>query len=125
MTWPSGLTHLHKVLQQFRSFRGEEALRVELDAVERPGAMADPHDFVFVGPGRDDEIGVLEGFPPDDQAVIAGRLEGIGKTPENPLAIVMDRRSLTMHDPIIANDFAAKYVAATLVPEANAQDRRF
>ncbi len=52
---------------------------MELDSVDRVVVVADSHDFCGVvgvaGPGRD-EFG-LEGFFGDDEAVVAGRLEGV------------------------------------------------
>src|SRR5262245_5018347 len=56
----SNYLHLYESLQEFRPFNREKALRVKLDAVKPPGAVADTHDFIFVGPGGHNKIGVSE-----------------------------------------------------------------
>ena len=56
---PVSAGHVQEVPQQFRPFEGQETLGVELHAVQRPGAVAHAHDLAFVGPGADDEVGVV------------------------------------------------------------------
>ena len=96
---------------------------MELDAVQRPGAMPHAHDFAFVGPGADDEIGIVERLAADNEAVIARRLERIGQAAKNTLVIVMNGRSLAVHDAFVAHHFAAENVADALMSQANAEDR--
>src|SRR5216684_7525900 len=113
-------SHLNKLLEQLGAFEGEEALRVELHSVERPGAMADAHDFVFVGPGGDHKIGVRERLAANHQTVIARGLEGIGKPLKYPLAVVMNPGSLAVHHPVIADHLASEHMADALVSQAHA-----
>src|SRR5262249_5113754 len=90
--------HPHEVREQLGAFERQEALRVELHAVQRPLAVADAHDLALVGPGADDEVGVGERLALDDQAVVARRLERVGQPREDPLVVVVDRRRLAVHD---------------------------
>src|SRR5665213_1172689 len=86
--------------------------------------MAYTHDLVFIGPGAHDEIGIVERFAFDDEAVIARGLEWIGHTAEHALAVVMNGRSLAVHHSRVTHHLAAKNVADALVAETDAQDRR-
>src|SRR5207244_893992 len=66
------LSQLDKVAEQKRAFEGEEALGVELNAVQRPGPVSYSHDLALGGPGGDQEVGVGERLAFDHQAVVAG-----------------------------------------------------
>src|SRR5205823_13328605 len=96
--------------------------RMELNAMERPGTVPDAHDLVFVSPGADDKIGIVESLPADHQAMIARGLEGIGQPCKDALAVVMNPGGLAVHDTIIADDFAAKDVSDALMPQTDAQN---
>ncbi len=118
------LLHFHEVFEQLRPLRRQEALRVELDAVQRPDAVTHPHDLALVRPGADLEIGVVERLALDDEAVVARRLERVGQAAEDALTVVVDRRGLAVHDADVAHHLAAEDVADALVAETDAQDRR-
>src|SRR3954452_19041231 len=47
VTGADGL-EVEEVAEQLRALGGEEALGVELDAVQRPGAVADAHDLALL-----------------------------------------------------------------------------
>ena len=87
---PRMCCHFQEVLQQLRPLYRQEAFRMELNAVERPMFVADSHDFVFIGPGGDEEIGILKRLSANDQAVIASRFKRIGHALKDAFAIVMD-----------------------------------
>src|SRR5205823_4367823 len=87
-----------EVPEKLRPRLGQETLGMILDALERVGRVADAHDLVLVGLGHDDEI-IGEGAWPDDQAVVAGRLERVRQAPVDALAVVVDHRGLAVHDP--------------------------
>src|SRR5438128_8706789 len=95
---------------------------MELDPVERPGAMSDSHDFTLVGPGADDEVGMMESFAADHQAVVAGGLEWIGKPLEDSLAVVVNPRGLAVHDAVIADDLATEHVPDALMTQTDTQN---
>ena len=73
--------------------------------MERPGAVPDPHDLIFIRPGADDKIGVFERFTTDDETVIARGLERIGQPFEDTLAVMMNPRSLAVHEWAKQNDY--------------------
>ena len=52
---------------------------MKLDAVQGPALVANPHDLIFIRPCRHLEIGVGECVPPNDEAVVARRFEGVGQ----------------------------------------------
>ena len=56
--------------------------------------------------------------------MIARRLERIGKTAEDALTVVMNRRSLTVHHACVAHYLAAEDVTDALMAETDAKDRR-
>ena len=68
---------------------GEEAFGVELDAFERPGFVADAHDFFLIGPTADLVFG---GRVPlwMMRAVVAGGGEGVGHAGVEGFAVVVD-----------------------------------
>ena len=81
---------VEEIAQKFRPFHSQETFRMKLDAVQRPGSMSYTHDLAFRRPGRDREIGVAKSFAPNDEAMVARRLEWIGQPAKNPLVVVMD-----------------------------------
>src|SRR5262249_38808101 len=119
----SSRADLQEIAQQLRPLERQEALGVELHAVQRKGAVPHPHDLVLVGPGRDDEVGIAERVALDDEAVVAGRLERVGKAGKDALVIVMDQRSLAVHDAVVTHDLAAERVADALMAQADAERR--
>src|SRR5207244_657558 len=108
-----------KILQKPRSLHGQKALRMKLHAMQRPTPMPHAHDLVFVGPGRDHEIGVRERFAADHQTMVARGLKGIGQTLKDTLTVMMNERSFAVHHAIIAHHLAAEDMADALMPEAN------
>src|SRR6266852_4801525 len=56
------MAKIHEVLQQLRPLQRQKTLRMKLHAVQRPGSMPNAHDLAFLGPGADDEIGMVERF---------------------------------------------------------------
>src|SRR5687768_16076812 len=96
---------------------------MELNAMKRPGPVADAHDFAFVGPCSNREIGVVKGVAANYQTVVACRLERIGQALKNALAVVVNERSLAVHDAVVAHDFAAEDITDALMAETYTQER--
>ncbi len=109
-----------EVGQQFGAVEGEEGFGVELDAVEGPGFVAEGHDFFFVGPGGDDEV-IGEGAGADDEAVVAGGVEGVGESGEDAGVVVVDGGDFAVHEAPVAFDDGAEGVADALVAQADAE----
>jgi hypothetical protein len=82
---------LQEVPEQLNSFKREEALRVILHSLERIALVPYTHDFILIGPGDDFEI-FRQCAGLDDQAVIAGRFEGIGDSSVDTLGRYPVRR---------------------------------
>src|ERR1051326_41870 len=57
----------------------------------------------------------------DDQRMIPSRVERLWHAGEDFLVVVMNGRSLSMHEPVGANDFAAENMADALMTEANSE----
>ena len=90
-----------EIRKQERSVHGEEALGVELHAVERRIASARPapaqaHDLVLGRPRVDLEL-VAQRRPVDDQRVVSRRGERIGERLEDAASVVVDLRGLPVH----------------------------
>ena len=66
-----------------------DALRMELDAVDRQARVAKPLDGAVGGAGGDDQR-VRQAVRRQRQAVIAGRLEGRGQAGEDAAAVMRD-----------------------------------
>jgi hypothetical protein len=97
---------------------------VELHAVEGPGFVADAHDFVFLGPSGDFEVGG-DGSGADDEAVVAGGVEGVGQAGEDALVVVEDGGDFAVHEAPVAFHGAAPGEADALVAEADAEGGEF
>ena len=95
---------------------------MELDAVDRKFAMAQAHDFLLLGP-RGDFENRGKCLPLHEERMVARGLEGRRQPGEDSGAVVMDRRGLSVHEPIRAHDVTAVHVADTLVAEAHAEQR--
>ena len=63
---------------------------MKLDSLYQVLLVTEAHDFPFRRLGRDLEAGG-DGLPLDDEAVIAGRLEGIRETLEQGAAVMLDQ----------------------------------
>ena len=82
--------------------------------------VAQPHDLALGRARVDDEAG-RHGVGPDDERVVARRLERARQPREDPVVVVQDRRGLAVHQPPGAHDLAAEHLADGLVPEADAE----
>src|SRR5205823_2704839 len=81
------------------------------------------HDLVVVGPGGDLVFRRQRAIA-DDQAVIAGRREGVGHAGVDRAAVVVDLIGLAVHEPGGALDDGAGGETDALVPEAHAEHRQ-
>ena len=83
---------------------------MKLHPVQRPPLVPDAHDLALLGPRRDDEVGVVERLPPDDQRVALLYYTGDGRAKieqrqklaeelggSNALRIRMHRIRATLH----------------------------
>ncbi len=99
---------------------GQDALRVELHAVDRQGAVRQAHDQAVAGLRRDGEVGRAI-VPLDDQRVIARGLEGAVDAAKHRLAAMLDLRHLAVHRQGRARDRAAEGLPDGLQAEADAE----
>src|SRR5262245_57853979 len=113
-----------EIAKDLWSLGRQEALRMELDAVQRPLPVPNAHDLSLLGPGGDLEVRVVECVLLDHEAMVARRFERAREPGEHALTVVVDRRHLAVHDPPIADHFAPERVADALVSEADAEDWR-
>src|SRR6185437_5111592 len=112
---------VEEIRQQLLAGQGEDALGVELYALNGELAVADRHDGVVGGAGGD-----LEAFGHrgriNDQRVVAGGGEGLGQAAEDGLAVVLDHAGLAVHQHLGADDAGAKGLTDALMAEADAED---
>ncbi len=94
---------------------------MELHALHGQGAVAQPHDFAVVGPGRHFKAGG-QGFAAHGKRMVAGGPKRIGQAAKHPGVVVMHLRNLAVHQLLGMHHFAAKSLADGLMPEAHAQD---
>jgi len=80
-----------EVAQQVGAFFGEEAFGMELDTVNGILAVSEPHDLeglAGIFDPRSDFKAFRDGFARNNQAVVAGGLEGIWESFEDALTCV-------------------------------------
>ena len=112
---------LEEVPQQVVAARGQDRLRVELHALDGQLTVAEPHDDAVVGLGRDLEAR-RHRRPVDDEAVVAGGLEGLREPGEHAGVVVPDERRLAVHHLRGTHDVAAVDLTDALVPQAHPED---
>ena len=113
-----------EILQELLAGFGEDGFGVELDAFDFVATMTEAHDDAVVGFGSDGEF-ARQGFSFDNQRVITGGGERVGKFAENAFAVVMDLAGLAVEKLRGTNDFPAEGGADGLVAEANPEDGKF
>src|SRR5262245_26453455 len=96
---------------------------MELNAVKRPRFVPHAHDFVFIGPRRNYEIRMFPRIALNHQTMVASRLRWVRKPAKDALVVVINTRGLSVHDAVVADDMAAKYMSEGRMSQANAQDR--
>ena len=99
-------------------FRGD-ALRVELQPVNRTRDMPQPHNLAVLCPSIGDK-GLGQALALHREAVVARGVKGRTETREKPRIVMMYRRDLAMHDVFGADDPAAKSLADRLLPQTYA-----
>jgi hypothetical protein len=114
---------VEEVLQQSVTVLARDALGVELHPVERIGPVLHSHDEAVVGRRRDLEVGG-QGLAPDDQRMVARRLESRVEAAEQALAGVVDAARLAVHQRRRADHVATHRLTHRLVTEADSQHRR-
>src|SRR4051794_18125921 len=95
---------------------------MKLHALQWISLVPDAHDLALVGPRHDLEL-LGQGVRLDHQAMVARGLERVGEIAIDALAIMVNPRRLSMHDPLGTHDPRAEGMADALVPKANAQER--
>ena len=85
-----------EVAQQVLAHRGQERLGVKLHALDRQALVAQSHDLLVPGLGRDFQA-VGQAVARHHQRVVAGGLEGVGQPGEQPSLVVEDARGLAVH----------------------------
>ena len=111
-----------EVLQQPLTLGSQNALGVELDAVDRELPVAQPHDLAFRR-ARVDFQAVRHAVGPYHQRVVTRRLKGIRQPGEHSIRPVEDGRGLAVHQTPGAHHLPAEHLADGLVPQAHAQQR--
>src|SRR5438045_898722 len=94
-----------------------------LHALQGPGFVSYPHDFILIGPTAD-LIVLRQRALLDDQAVIARGGEGVGHSLINRAAVVVDLIGLAVHQSFRADDFGATDESDALMAQAHAQERQ-
>ncbi len=123
-----GRFHAEEVADHLAAAFGEDAFRMELDAFDGQGAMAQAHDdglAVFAsGTGGDFEL-IRQAFFADDERVIARASEGRRQAGEDALAVVFDGTGFAVHELGGADDLATEGCSDGLMAEADAEDGNF
>src|SRR2546423_12382626 len=96
---------------------------MELDAVDREFAVLQSHDLAFGCFGSDFEVG-WQLFTPNDQRMVTRCVKRVWKIFEDASAMMLHRRSFSMHQTRRGNDLAAEDRANALMAETNAENRR-
>ncbi len=68
------------------------------------------------------KIGVGPRFLLSDQRMVPRCVERVTHSGKQPFAVVVNRRNLAVHDPVVANHIAAEGVADALVPQTHAEN---
>src|ERR687889_256925 len=108
-----------EVLQEVVTASGQDALGVELDALDGVLAVPDAHDRTVFGAAGDEEA-VRDRSRFDHERMVAGRLEALGKALVDPCAVVHYPRRLAV-DGLAAHYLGAESLPDGLVAEADAQ----
>src|SRR5205807_4312842 len=111
-----------EVGQQDLPVLGQDRFGMELNALDGPPAVAQPHHLPVVGARRDLEL-FRHRVGEDGQRVVPGGAERRGDAPEHAAAVVLDRGRLAVHLPPGARDRGAEGLADRLMAEADAEDR--
>src|ERR1700733_3956073 len=101
--------------------RGQDRLGVDLDALDRAGAVADGHRDA-VSARRDRQFRRQRGLV-DDERVVAGRLEGVRQARQDAVAVVRHRVRLAVHRAWRLDHPGAERGADRLVTQADAEQR--
>jgi len=97
---------------------------MELDAPDGKLFVAQAHNLAF-GPGFGGDLERLrQRVAFDEKRVITGGRERVGHAFKQIAAIVINRRSLAVHETLGTHHFAAENVAHALVAEANPEGGR-
>lgn len=97
---------------------------MKLHALEIPFAVTDPHNLTAGAAGSDVKLG-RERRRVNHQRVIAGHRQGIIQPLKHPFAVMLDKRGFAMHHLGRPHDSRAKRLGDRLMPETDAQQRRF
>ncbi len=101
---------------------GEDRFGMELDPPERKGAVTESHDFAF-GCLCGDFQAVGQTLTAYEQAVVSGRLEGIGKPLKEILGVMKDRGGLPVHQTSCTDNFTTINITHALVTQADSENR--
>src|SRR5438477_11013480 len=96
---------------------------MELHAKDGILGVPDAHDLAFVGLGGNLKES-WQSVALNHEGMVAGRKEWIRHAGKKIFAIVLNRRSLPMHHPVIHHHLGPKSVPDALMPQANSQERQ-
>src|ERR1019366_6529599 len=111
-----------KIAHQDRALGRQHALGMELHALDRQRSVAHSHYLAFRR-ARGDLQHCRNARRVGNQGMIAAGLEFLRHTAEESLAVMRDRRGLTVHQPAGAHHFAAEYFDQGLVTQAYTEYR--
>src|SRR5258708_6766934 len=115
---------LEKVTKDSTAFAGQNRFGMKLDAVNRPGAVPQPHDGAIFTRARGHLQVAGETVVSDHQRVVPRREKGRGQTAEDATAVMLDGRRLAVHRHRRTNDRAATDGTKRLMTKADTEDRR-
>ena len=113
---------VRKIAQKLETVRRQDGFRMELDAHPRAVVVAQRHNLPFRTAGSDGEPGIrfiLLGL--DHQGMVAAHGHGIGKSCEQPGAVVDNVRTLSVHHVRSAGNLRPGKITQKLVAQAYAQ----
>src|SRR5579859_1161127 len=109
-----------KIAQQVFACWRHDRLRMELDAFDRIGAMAQAHNQPVHRPGCNLQF-FREGGVLDDEAMIAIGFKWLWQAVEETFALVIDQRGLAMHWLRRSNNAPSIDLPNGLMPQADTQ----
>src|SRR5690554_3933904 len=114
--------HQEPVVDYPRTFRGEDALRVKLNAVYRQRPVADTHHDFLRRLRSHDQL-VRQGIPVDHEGMITGRREVLFDAAEEVVLLgVPNLARLAVHERRGVNDPASEHFSDGLMAKAHAQN---
>lgn len=114
-------SNIQEVSKESHPVFGGDGFRMELDAVDREGFVADPHNFTLVGGGGNLNA-VRCRILVEEEGVVTGRAEILGDISEQAFPVVGNGGEFSVHDSVGADNAPPEVLTNALVPQANAEE---